>query len=349
MFYNINLYVEDLKSLVDNYIPIEQLKKSNVLITGASGMIGSFLVDVLMFYNEILGYNINVFALARNRIFLEKRFRSHRENSNFHIIQHDIINAINFDKNFDYIIHAAGNAYPQAFSTDPVGTIIGNVCGTYHLLEYARQHYVKRVLLISSGEVYGQATERVNAFEESYSGYVDITNPRSCYPNGKRAAETLCVSYTKQHGIDTVIARPCHIYGPTSTIDDNRVSTQFIYNVLAGNDILMKSQGLQLRSYCYVADCVSAIITILLRGERCNAYNIANSNSSVTIRELADIIASISGKKVIFELPNEIEKASYNPVMQSVLDSRKLEGLGWSSKYNMKKGLQRTIDILREF
>jgi len=348
MFYNNSSYIEDMEFLLNSNILLEQMIGSSVLITGASGLIGSFLVDLFMFYNEQYSCNISVFAMSRNKTSLEKRFKTHRGNPNFHIIQHDVTSRITCDYRFDYIIHAASNAYPQVFSTDPVGTIMGNVCGVYNLLEYARQRGLKRFLFISSGEIYGQGSEGISAFEESYSGYIDIVNPRSCYPNGKRTAETLCVSYTKQYCVDTIIARPCHIYGPTATKNDNRVTAQFINNVLEGKDIVMKSKGLQLRSYCYVVDCVSAIITILLRGQTGNAYNIANSNSNVTIREMAEIIANISGKEVIFQLPDEVEKAGYNLVTHSVLNARKLEGLGWSAKYDIQKGLKRTIEILEE-
>lgn len=346
MLFNNELYKEDLRSLLNIDISLEKLMGSKILITGATGMIGSFIVDLLMHYNEVTNYDINIFAMSRKKESLAKRFKTHMRKSNFHIIEHDVNFPLTCNYVFDYIIHAASNAYPQAFSTDPVGTIMGNIWGTYNLLEYARQNNTRRLLFVSSGEVYGQGTAEINSFEESYNGYVDSTNPRSCYPNGKRAAETLCASFTKQYEIDTVIARPCHTYGPTATLKDNRVSAQFINNILSDNDIVLKSQGLQLRSYCYVADCASAILTILLEGQTGQAYNIANTNSNITIREMAELIAKISGKKVIFDLPDEIEKSGYNPVTQSVLNANKLEGLGWSAKYNMEKGLVQTIEIL---
>lgn len=346
MFYRNVIYREDLQYVLD-CIPIEQLKGCNVLVAGATGLIGSFLVDVLMLSNELLHYNINVFAMGRKKESLEKRFRSHLKSPFFHAIQHDVKFPLRCGYHFDYIINAASNAHPLAFSTDPVGTIMGNILGVYNLLEYAKHNGLERFLFISSGEVYGQGNENVSAFDESYSGYVDNTNPRACYPNAKRAAETLCVSYTKQYGIDTVIARPCHIYGPTATKGDNRASAQFINNALSGKDIVMKSHGLQLRSYCYVADCVSGILTILLKGETGQAYNIANADSNVTIREMAEIIASVSGKKVVFEVPDEIEKAGYNPVARSILDASKLEKLGWKANYDMETGIKRTIDILK--
>jgi UDP-glucuronate decarboxylase len=347
MFYNNFLYNEDLKTTINSLTSLEPLKENKILIAGASGLIGSFLVDTLMLYNEQADGKIDVYAMGRDRTSLEKRFRAHGPNVNFHLVQHDVNFVLDGNDYFDYIIYAASNAYPRLFATDPVGTIMGNILGAYNLLEHARQNGNKRFLYISSGEVYGQGTEEISEFSETFSGYVDNTNPRSCYPNGKRAAETLCVSYTKQFNIDSVIVRPCHIYGPTATSNDNRATAQFISDVLAGKDIVMKSPGAQLRSYCYVADCVSAILTILLQGQTGNAYNVANSDSQVTIREIAEIIARISGKRVLFEMPDATEQASYNPMTQSVLNAGKLECLGWKGKFNIKKGLQRTIEILK--
>lgn len=346
MYYRNEIYREDLKCVLENNSGLGKMKGCSVLITGASGLIGSFLVDTLMFCNELFTYDIDVFAMSRNESVLERRFEAHGCNPHFHVLQHDVNFPLTCTQSFDYIIHAASNAYPQAFSVDPVGTITGNILGVYNLLEYVRNRGGKRLLFISSGEVYGQATDEIDAFDESYSGYVDSTNPRSCYPNAKRLAETLCVSYAKQYGVDTVIARPCHTYGPTATPRDNRVSSQFINNAVAGNDIILKSQGSQLRSYCYVADCVSGILTILLKGTSGDAYNIANANSIVTIRGMAEMIADISGKRIAFDMPNDVERSGYNPVPQSVLRADKLEKLGWSGKYDMRKGLARTICVL---
>ncbi|MFU0799093.1 MAG: dTDP-glucose 4-6-dehydratase/UDP-glucuronic acid decarboxylase [Xylanivirga thermophila] len=348
MYYSNSIYREDLQSILDSNLELKKMRECSILVTGASGMIGSFIVDTFMFFNEILNYKINIFAMGRDRVSLEKRFKSHCKNPYFHILQQDINSKLVYAYCFDFIIHAASNAYPKVFSIDPVGTIMGNVLGTYNLLEYARQRGIKRFLFISSGEVYGQGTKDISEFVESYSGYVDSTNPRSCYPNAKRTAETLCISYTKQYNIDTVIARPCHTYGPTATLKDSRVSSQFIRNVIDGKDIVMKSQGLQLRSYCYVPDCVSGILTILLNGQTGNAYNIANKDCIVTIRKMAENIADISDRKIVFEIPNEVEKSGYNPVIKSILNANKLERLGWKAKYNMNNGLERTINILNQ-
>lgn len=346
MFFNDGLYAEDLRNAIEGSISFEAVNGTKVLITGASGLIGSFLVDAFMYYSEITGCSIDVFAMGRNKNSLTKRFRSHGQKPNFHTVEHDVSRPLTHQHRFDYIIHAASNAFPQAFWTDPVGTVMCNVLGVYNLLEYARHNGLRRFLFVSSGEVYGQGCRGVAAFEESYNGYIDITTPRACYPIGKTAGETLCTSYTAQYGLDTVIARPCHTYGPTATKRDNRVSAQFINSVMAGEDIVLKSQGSQLRSYCYVADSASGLLTILMKGETGKAYNIANPTSIVTIREMAEMLADISGRRVGYDASEESEDAGYSPVTQSVLSAKRLEALGWKGKYGMNTGLQRTIKIL---
>lgn len=245
-----------------------------------------------------------------------------------------------------YIIHAAGNAHPAAFNGDPVGTIVGNVNGTYVLLEYARKYGIKRFCYISSGEVYGQGDLTLDSFSEDYNGYLDSMSPRSCYPMSKRAAETLCISYTKQYGLETVIVRPCHTYGPGMTESDNRANVQFIRNVLNGEDIILKSAGTQMRSYCYIADCASAIISCLVKGETAQAYNSANVNARITIAGLAEVVAECAGRKVVFMNPDSIEAANQSPIAKQVLNTEKIEGLGWKGRYSVRKGIMHTLEIL---
>ena len=221
-----------------------------------------------------------------------------------------------------------------------------NILGVANLMDYGLAHNMKRMLFVSTGEVYGEGDGRV--FTEDYSGYVDCTKPRSCYPSSKRAAETLCVSYADEYGADVVIARPCHTYGPHFTEQDNRVYAQFIRNVLHGEDIIMKSTGEQFRSWCYVVDCVSALLHILLKGESKNAYNIADPESNISIRELAEIIAQMGNRRVIIEVPDEEEKKGYNVVTKSVFSTEKLMSIGWAPLMHIRDGLNNTINELKD-
>jgi nucleoside-diphosphate-sugar epimerase len=339
-------YIDDLQIAMLSTRMMEKLKNSSVLITGATGLIGSFIVDILIFANKNCQFNIDIYALARSRERLEERFGVYKNNPLLHCVEHDVNHKAAFNFYADYIVHAAGNAYPAVFQTDPVGTIMSNVLGTYNLLEYANKYKSRRFLFVSSGEIYGQGD--VELFKEDSSGYVNPIEVRSCYPSSKRTAETLCVSYAKQFGLDTVIARPCHSYGPNVTASDNRANVQFINNVLNRQDIVLKSTGSQIRSYCYIADCASAILTILLNGKTCDAYNIAHKGSIVTVAEFAEAVAEASGRKVVFEGLEDISKDEQTPITRAVLDASKLESLGWAAKNNIRTGVMKTLKILGE-
>lgn len=335
-------YKEDLLTIPTLDLPWRKLSGCNILVTGATGLIGGCLVETLML-NPNKDYQ--VYASGRNEERARKRFADFADDTSFHFVQYDVLEPLESDVNFDYIIHAASNASPNFFATKPVEVIKSNIHGLNNLMEYGLSHDMKRMLYVSSGEVYGEGDGRV--FTENYSGYVDCTSPRSCYPSSKRSAETLCVSYAQEYGADVVIARPCHTYGPHFTEADNRVYAQFIRNVLRGEDIVMKSTGEQFRSWCYVVDCVSAILHILFKGENGQAYNIADDSSNITIKELAEMIAEIGGKKVVIDLPSDVEKAGFNVVKKSVFSTEKLQKLGWCVKGNMKDKMNATIGCLK--
>jgi nucleoside-diphosphate-sugar epimerase len=245
---------------------------------------------------------------------------------------------------FHYIIHAASYGSPNFFVNTPVEVMKSNLFGVANLMEYGLNHGMKRFLYVSTGEVYGQ--NEAELLDEKSYGYVDILNTRSCYPSSKRAAETLAMCYAVENGADVVVARPCHTYGPHFTESDNRVYAQFIRNVLNGEDIVLKSAGTQYRSWCYVEDCVSALMYILLKGENGQAYNIADKNSEVTIRELAEMIARIAGRKVVMQVASESEKKEFTPIKHAVFDTSKLETLGWQVSGTMEEKLRRTIELL---
>lgn len=345
--YHSETYIKDLDTAIHLSVNIEKLKNKSIMITGATGTIGSFLVDVLLRYNQTDNANILIFALSRNLTNLQNRFDDWKTD-NLIYVEHDILSPIQFDYKVDYMIHAAGNAYPSAFTKEPVETIIGNINGTNTLLEYAKKQGTKRFLYVSSGEVYGQGNLELEAFVENYGGYVEPTSARSCYPNSKRAAETLCVSFCAEYSLDIVIVRPCHTYGPCITKNDNRANVQFIQNGLDGKDIVLKSAGTQMRSYCYIADCVSAILTVLVNGKSCEAYNIANPEARTTIVGFAQTVAELSDTKVIFEVPNETDLANRTPIQKQVLDSSKLESLGWKGCFSVQKGIAHTIQIMKQ-
>ena len=338
----ISSYKQDILNIFQTNLPWGELSGCNILIIGATGLIGGCLVETLMM-NPKRDYQ--VYASGRNQARAMERFKDFVNDESFHFLKYNVIEPLDSDIRFDYIIHAASNGSPNFFAQKPVEVMKSNLYGLVNLMEYGLAHGMKRMLYLSSGEVYGEGDGRV--FTEDYSGYVDCTKPRSCYPSSKRAAETLCVSYVEEYGADVVIARPCHVYGPHFTEQDNRVYAQFIRNVLSGEDIVMKSTGEQFRSWCYVVDCVSALLRILLKGECGQAYNIADVKSNISIRELAETIACLGNKKVVIDIPDTDEKKGFNVVMKSVFSTEKLELLGWKANTNIKDGLRNTISELQ--
>lgn len=331
-------YCDDIKKVASFNLPWEKLRGKNILVTGATGMIGSSLVDALMIRDQ---QDYNVYASGRNESKIKSLFGDYLGKTNFHFLRHDVRESFDCDISFHYIIAGAGVASPQLYSTDPVSVIKSNLWGVDNLLSYGVKHNLQKFVYISSGEVYGEGDGRV--FTESYSGYVDCTSLRSCYPSAKRAAESLCVAYSHQYGIDVSIARPCHVYGPNFSESDKRVYAQFIRNILHDENIVMKSTGEQYRSWCYVVDCISALLYILLKGDSGEAYNVADENSNITIKELAEIIANIGHKKVVIDLPEETERAGYNVVKKSIFSTDKLRALGWNCAGEMKEKLESTI------
>lgn len=321
------------------------LDGKSILVTGATGLIGSALTDLLCFVHRQGLAKMQIYAAARSTEQLKQRFAAW---DGLSFLRYEAAEELRWEQKFDYVIHCAGNAHPGDFGREPVETMMGSILGVYNLLEYLRKStYKSRVLYVSSSEVYGTRNGDNAAWylEEDY-GRVDILNVRACYPSGKRAAETLSVSYVEEYDMDIVIARPGHIYGPTATDRDSRASAQFLRDVISGRDIEMKSQGNQLRSYCYVLDCVTAMLTILLRGRKGTAYNISNRDSVVTIRQLAEEIAEQAGRKVVCTAPTDLEKKSYNLMDISALNAEKLEELGWSGCYDLQAGVHAALEAL---
>ena len=339
-------YREDLKGAIQNTYNFHELKEKSILITGATGLIGSFIIDMLLYANEHYNMNINILAMGRSLSRLKERFNDDDTNPFLCFIEHDINDEIVVDESTDYIIHAAGNAYPAAFSQDPIGTVMGSIVGTRHLLEYAKAHMMGRFLFVSSGEVYGQGQGEEQAFKEDFIGGVDSMKVRSCYPLGKQVAENLCLAYHERYKLETIIVRPCHIYGPNITDSDNRATAEFIRAGISEENIVMKSEGRQVRSYCYIGDCASAILTVLLKGKAGEAYNIAHSEAKCSIKEFAMEVASEVDKPIIYNEMNVQEKMEQTPITRAVLDTTKLQSLGWNGKFNIKQGIKHTIKIL---
>lgn len=340
-------YRNDLEYVIKKADFLHKMINCSVLITGATGLICSGIVDLLLINNEMNDTKTHIYVAGRNEKRARERFASYFDSDYFHFVTYDASRYNQFEFQADYIIHGASNAYPAAIQEHPVETMLDNFIGMYELLEYARKTNAKRCLFISSSEVYG-AKMKADPFMETEYGYIDLLNPRSSYSSGKRAAETLCASYGKEYGLDTVIIRPGHIYGPTASQNDNRVSSAFAFDVINGKNLVLKSTGSQIRSYCYVLDCATAILTALLCGQSGEAYNVSNPESVMTIRQMAELFSSCGGVELKFDIPTEVEKAGFNPMSNSSLNSEKLQSLGWKGHFDSEKGVEHTVRVLTE-
>ena len=349
MFSNNCNYQNELADYLIENKALNELKNSTVLITGAAGLIGTYIVDLIMKKNTVDNANIHIICMDINEKEMNDRFSEYFNKPEFSSVIHDVINPLPDDfPKVDYIIHAASNTSPMDYANYPVETISANSIGTYYLLEYAKRVNAKRFLFCSSVEIYGQNRGDVDMFTEDYSGYIDCNTTRAAYPAGKRASEAMCASFNKQYGVDYVIARIGRFYGPTVINGDTKAPTQFIMNALNGEDIILKSDGTQLFSWGYVGDCATGILHMLVYGESAQAYNIADSKSVVMLRDFASTAAKCANTKLVFIEQNKTESIGYSKVTKAVLDVSKLEKLGWSAKYDTTAGIEKTLDYLKD-
>ena len=268
----------------------------------------------------------------------------------FEFVSHDINEPLELEKadQVDFVVHLASNTHPVAYATDPIGTVTANIIGTNNLLKFAVKHHAERFAFASSNEIYGENRGDVEFFDEKYCGYIDSNTLRAGYPESKRCGEALCQAYKKQENLDVVIPRFTRSYGPTMLKTDTKAISQFIKKAVDGDNIVLKSTGTQYYSYTYVADAVAGFLTVILKGESGEAYNIADEASDIMLKDLAKIIADFAGKEVVFELPDETEKAGYSKATKARLDGSKLKKLGWTARYDIKQGLERTMKMLTE-
>ena len=320
-------------------LPWERLRGKSVLVTGANGLIASALVEALCHISKQKDLHTHLYALCRSWEKGERRFSALLNDEDFSMVIQDVVKPLDLDIKFDYIIHAASSAHPKAFNDTPVDVMKANILGSMNVLEQTIGSPETRVMIVSSSEVYGENFEGTAVFSEDTPGAVDHMRFRACYPESKRASETLAFCYAKQYGSDVVIVRPAYIYGKDIIDDNTRADVYFMRQALNHENIVMYSEGTQIRSYCYIKDCISAMLYVLIKGESGNIYNIGNRDCIVTLREYAASVAKHGGVELIIDKSTQPSNTVFLQTTKLVLDTAKLEGLGWKARYSLEDGM----------
>lgn len=348
MDFNNDIIKNDLVEIIHSMPCYKKMKNGTVLITGANGMLATYMVYTLMHLNDRKSYNIKVIALVRNGGKAEERFHSLLQRKDFRLIVHDVCEPWPMEESLDYIIHAAGNSSPRSIITDPVGIIAANTIGTFNILELAKAKKIKSLLFTSTREVYGEMAGKVDRIKESDSGIIDPLDVRSCYPESKRISETLCKSYQLQYGVPFKIVRIAHCYGPGMKIrNDGRVMADLIGDVVAGRNVVLKSDGSDERGFCYINDAITAMFLVMLDGRDTEAYNLANETEVLSVREVAQMLVHLFPEKklsIVFDKSKDHIGMGYSKIRRVPLDTTKLHELGWYPRVKLEDGLKRTVN-----
>ncbi|MFA6547759.1 MAG: NAD-dependent epimerase/dehydratase family protein [Candidatus Magasanikbacteria bacterium] len=340
---------EDLKFITDANLPWDKLAGSTILISGANGFLPSYIVGALLYLNEKkLFSKLKVIALVRNKDKALKRFAHYKDREDLKIIVQDVCVPLSLpDDNIDYVIHAASQASPKYYYTDPVGTFLPNVLGTYNLLAEGALKKIKNFLFFSSSEIYGTMGDGGSLIKENDVGKIDPAKIRSCYAEGKRAGETLCLSWFQQYALPVNIIRPFHTYGPGFALDDGRVFADFVSDVIDNRDLVLKSDGKNVRAFCYVADFVVGALSVLLKGQAGEVYNLGNPRAALSIRDLANLIVGLYPEKKLKVVVKIREQNDYYLASEfniSCPSIEKIKQLGWEPVFDIKTGFKRTIE-----
>lgn len=341
---------KDLNDIINiDFINWDLLRNKTVLVTGATGLIGSQLVMSLLNANAEKNLDLKVIAVVRNKQKAEKTFK-YADDKSLEFIVQDILKPFNIESTVDYIVHGASMTGSKDFVDYPVETIKTAIQGTENILELAKEKSIDGMVYLSSLEVYGVVDFSIDKVTEDMFGTIDPMSVRSSYSEGKRMVECLCSSYASEYKIPIKVARLCQTFGAGVNYSDNRVFAQFARSIIEGKDIVLKTDGSTERNYCYIRDAIAGILTLLLNGESGQAYNIANKDTLISIRGMAEMLIEKypeSGSKLVFDIAEDATKLGYNPKVKMNLDTQKIEKLGWKAEVGLEVMFEHLIESMK--
>lgn len=340
-------YSEDIERVASMDLPWEQFEHKRVVVTGATGMTASMLIDVLMYRNMKYQADISIVAVSRSKERILRRFTDYLDDTHFRYhVQNLKMNTPEMG-DIDIVFHGAGYTLPDAFENDPIGTVSSNVIGTHKLLSYASTHNARKIIYFSSVDIYGSNRGDVGRFTEDYCGYIDCNSVKVGFAESKRVGESLTRAYGNQYGMHVSIARFCKIYGPSMSLEDSKTITKYIRQGLYKKDIVLTGNREEIYSYCYAADAVAGLLLIAMKGEDKEAYNIADNREPLNSKLLAQKIAELTDTRVVED--SHIENLAQNNTSYAnnyVMDAEKLLKLGWQPQIALSEGLKRTLSDL---
>lgn len=322
-----------------HFIDWDALEGKSIFITGATGLIGYYLVSALIYRNIYQGSHIHILALVRSIQKAKKQYATQLalDKHGIQFIQGTLEEFPTIESSVDYIVHGGGPTASQYFVENPVETVQSIVLGTMHVLELAKKNHVKKMTFLSSIEAYGTHTSDEKVKETDFSG-INPLNVRNSYPTSKALCENLCAGYASEYGVPTNVIRLTQTMGPGIDPHDQRVCVQFIRAVKQRQDIVLQTTGKTKHVYLYLADAVTAILTVLLSGENGKAYNAANENTYCSIYDMAQLVArelSQNTIQVVIKTSPELA-AKYPPETHLDLDTSAIRQLGWRSLVGLK-------------
>lgn len=335
----------DLNYISNNFDYSFMLNKT-ILITGATGFIGSLLIKSLISINKKYDLNITVIAIARDKDKFRKVFKEFDLTC---VIFHntDLLSKISLREHVDYIIHTASPTTSAYFQSHPVETINFMVNSTINILEFAKIIHSKKVIYLSSMEAYGTIIDDYFNVCENDLGYLDLTNVRNCYPESKRLCECLCKSYSIEYNLNVTVARLSQVFGAGVSINDTRIFSQIAKSAILKNNIVLKTKGLSYTNSCYSTDAILAIFCLLVKGKNGEIYNINNEDNYMKIIDVANLVCSqICDNKITVEF--DINNQGYPDTTKIHLNNSKMKKLGWIPKVSMLEMYERLIDYYKE-